>query len=127
MLVAAAALIVAACSGSGSTPTSGAPVASAAGSPAAPATAACTVVGGAGTAAEIKGFAFPSGLAVQAGQAITWTNGDSAKHTVTFDDGSCSTPVDAGGTVTVQYAVPGTYAFHCSIHPTMKGSLEVKG
>lgn len=120
-LVAAAALAVAACSGSGSTAATGAPAAATA------AATACTVVTGTGTAAQIKGFAFPSGLSVQAGQSISWTNGDTANHTVTFDDGSCSTPVSAGATVTVQYTVPGTHAFHCSIHPSMKGSLEVKG
>ena len=57
---------------------------------------ACSVGEGTGTPAEIKNFAFPTGLSVTAGQAIAWTNGDTANHTVTFDDGSCNTPVDSG-------------------------------
>ena len=92
----------------------------------APAAAACSEGSGSGTAAQIKDFTFPTGLSVAAGESITWTNGDSANHTVTFDDGSCDTPVDAGKTVTVTYNTPGTYAFHCKIHPNMTGSLEVK-
>ena len=92
----------------------------------APAAAACSEGSGSGTAAQIKDFTFPTGLSVAAGQSITWTNADSANHTVTFDDGSCDTPVDAGKTVTVTYNTPGTYAFHCKIHPNMTSSLEVK-
>jgi plastocyanin len=126
-LGAAAVLVVAGCSGSGSTAATAAPAGATTGAAPASAAAACAVVAGTGTAAQIKGFAFPGGLSVQAGQSISWTNGDTANHTITFDDGSCSIPVDAGATVTVQYSAPGTHAFHCSIHPSMKGSLEVKG
>ena len=128
VLVATAALALAACSSSGAT---AAPASQpAASAPAAPASAAaggtCSEGTGSGTAAEIKDFAFPTGLSVASGSAISWTNGDSADHTVTFDDGSCNTPVKAGSTVTVTYSTPGTHAFHCTIHPQMTGSLEVK-
>ncbi len=85
------------------------------------------MVDGSGTAAEIKGFAFPTGLTVKAGGSISWTNGDTAPHTVTFDDGTCSTPVAPGTTVTVQYTTAGTHPFHCSVHPNMKSSLDVSG
>jgi plastocyanin len=91
------------------------------------AAAACEVAGSDGTAAEIKGFAFPSGLSIDAGSAIGWTNADGAPHTVTFDDGSCDTRVDPGATVTVTYGVAGTYAFHCSIHPNSKGNARGQG
>lgn len=124
-LIATATLALAACSGGGATaaPASQGPAASA---PASVAASACSVGEGTGAAAEIKNFTFPTGLSVPAGQAIAWTNGDSANHTVTFDDGSCNTPVASGATVVVTYTVPGTYAFHCAIHSSMTGSLEVK-
>lgn len=132
VLIATAALVLAACSSSSATsapasqgPASQAPAASAAGSPAA-AGACATSAEGNGAPAQIMNFAFPTGLSVTAGQAIAWTNGDTANHTVTFDDGSCSTPVDAGQTVVVTYTTPGTHAFHCSIHPSMTGTIEVK-
>jgi plastocyanin len=93
------------------------------------AAAACEVVDGAtGTAAEIRGFAYPADLAVAAGGSITWTNADGAPHTVTFDDGTCASgTIGAGGSATVRYDVAGTFAFHCSIHPTMTGTLVVGG
>lgn len=151
--LAAATLLLAACSAGGATPTpvpatpattnapatpapatpatTNAPAATDAPSTPADATAAagCEVVAdGTGTAAAIKGFAFPSGLTVKAGEAIAWTNGDSAPHTVTFDDGTCASgSIGGGATVVVQYTTPGTYTFHCAIHPKMTGSIEVKG
>lgn len=92
------------------------------------AAAACDVTGTGGTAAEIKGFAFPSGLSVTAGEAVTWTNADSAPHTVTFEDGSCDSGSigGGGGSVTVTYTAAGTYPVLCRIHPTMTGSIEVR-
>ncbi|HEY4189882.1 MAG TPA: cupredoxin domain-containing protein [Candidatus Limnocylindrales bacterium] len=127
VLVAIVAIVLAACSSSSATaaPASQAPAASAAGSPAA-AGACAPSTDAAGTPAEIKNFTFPTGLSIKAGDAVAWTNGDSANHTVTFDDGSCSTPVDAGATVVVTYLTPGTHAFHCTIHSSMTGTIEVK-
>lgn len=127
-LVATAALALAACSSSGGATAAPAsqPAASSAASAPAAAGGACSAGTGSGTAAQIKDFTFPSGLSVAAGSAISWTNGDSTNHTVTLDDGSCDTPVNAGETVTVTYNTPGTFAFHCTIHPNMTGSLEVK-
>jgi plastocyanin len=137
--IAAAALALAACSGGGATtapatqapasqaPASQAPASAPPSEGAASGAATCEVVAGAtGTAAEIKGFAFPAGLTVKAGDAITWSNGDSAPHTVTFDDGTCASGNIAGGaSVTVSYTVAGSYPFHCAIHPQMTGTLEV--
>jgi plastocyanin len=142
-LLGAATLALAACSGSGattapatpgltaappSTAVSGAPSAAPASSAPSAATACAVVTGATGTAAQIQGFAFPSGLTVKAGQAITWTNGDGAPHTVTFDDGSCASgQIGPGSSVTVRYDVAGTFTFHCSIHTSMKGTLVVTG
>ena len=135
-------LILAACAGGGATtapatPAPQAPTAAAASDPAATeepvppseVAPACEVVDGDGsTTADIAGFAFPAGLSVPAGTTITWTNRDRAPHTVTFDDGSCSSgSIGAGASRTVRYDLPGTYPFHCAIHPNMTGSLEVKG
>ena len=132
--LAAATLILAACSGGGVTATTGPVAATTPTAPseatAPPLTAAlCEVVAdGTGAPAEIKGFAFPAGLTVKAGEAIAWTNADSAPHTVTFDEGSCkSGSIGPGATVVVMYTTPGTYAYHCAIHAKMTGTLEVKG
>ncbi|MEO5965570.1 MAG: cupredoxin domain-containing protein [Candidatus Limnocylindrales bacterium] len=133
-ILAAAALLLAACgSGTGGTTppssaVSGPPVASASADGGGAASECEVSTTATGTPAQIKGFAFPTGLSVQAGTAIAWTNGDGAAHTVTFTDGLCkSGQIAPGATVTIVYTVAGTYPFACSIHPSMTGTLEVKG
>ena len=74
-------------------------------------------------AVVIAGFAFTTSPA-SAG-TITVQNDDTTAHTVTADDGSFDVRVEAGESGTIDVSEPGTYAFHCTIHPNMTGSLEV--
>ncbi len=84
----------------------------------------------AGTAAlktEIRAFAFAQDLTVAAGQAVVWTNMDAVPHTVAADDGSwASGEIDRGGSFAMTFDKPGTYGYHCGIHPFMQGTLTVK-
>jgi plastocyanin len=59
---------------------------------------------------------------------VAVTNTDSAAHTVTGDGlNQFDVQAPAGQTVTFTApTAPGTYPFHCSIHPNMHGSLIVK-
>ena len=124
-------LALAACGGSGATvaPASDAPPSEA--PPASEGTggsAACEVVEEAGAVeAQAAEFAFsPDPVTASVGDAITWTNADSAPHTVTLDDGSCDTgQFGQGETGTLRFNAPGTYAYHCALHPNMKGTVEV--
>ncbi|MEK6913432.1 MAG: cupredoxin domain-containing protein [Nanoarchaeota archaeon] len=80
---------------------------------------------------EISNFAFsPQTLSVQAGDAvtITWINNDLAPHTITSDTGNelGSASFGNGKTFSHTFSVPGTYAYHCSIHPSMKGQIIVE-
>jgi plastocyanin len=111
LLVAAVAIIAAACNGSGP---------SAYGAPAS--TAATTT-----NAATIKGFSFqPEVLKVKVGAKVTWTNDDTVAHTVTADTTSfASGNLQPGGSFSFTFTRPGTYAYHCSIHPSMHGSVVV--
>jgi plastocyanin len=76
---------------------------------------------------EIKNFAFsPSSLTAKVGDKVTWKNSDSAAHTVTFDDGSVdSKNIDNNGTFEHTFASAGTFAYHCTIHTNMKGTVTV--
>ena len=84
----------------------------------------------AANAVEIKGFAFnPATITVSKGTTITWTQQDSAPHTVTttdapvaFDSGSLS----KGGTFSYTFDTSGTYEYYCSIHPSMKAKVIVQ-
>jgi plastocyanin len=121
-LVATTALVVAGCASGAATsaPASGGTESAAAGGPCTPSTEIGTV------AVDISGFAFPAEVEAEAGETISWTNNDAAQHTVTLDDGSCTTPqfsTDATGSLTFTQA--GTYAYHCNVHPNMTGRIVI--
>jgi plastocyanin len=75
----------------------------------------------------IRGFAFgPASIRVKAGTVVTWTQQDEDQHTVTADDASFgSAPLTTGQTFTHAFTAPGTYRYHCSIHPFMHGTVVV--
>ena len=84
---------------------------------------------GPGTAVSIAGFAFvPSTITVAAGQSITWTNTDPVAHTSTSDDRTSWDSGDLGphASFSTTFAQPGTYAYHCTIHPFIRGTVIVK-
>jgi plastocyanin len=68
----------------------------------------------------------PQAASLSAGQSLAWTNQGAAPHTATEDSGSWDTGVLLpGATAAVNFAAPGTYAYHCTLHPWMKGSVVV--
>lgn len=90
-----------------------------------------TAIGGgngtATTAVEIVEFSYgPDPIEVEVGDAVTWTNEDSAPHTATADDGSFDTgTLDKGKGKSVTFKEAGTFPYFCEIHPTMHGTVEV--
>jgi len=68
----------------------------------------------------------PSTISVTAGTTITWTNKDAIGHTVTSDAGLFDSGVIAtNGTYQYTFSTPGSYAYHCKIHPGMTASVTV--
>jgi plastocyanin len=85
--------------------------------------------GSAATTAEVampgKVFA-PSELDVLVGTTVTWRNTDRSTHTVTEDeDVFDSGHIRPGGEFTRTFAQSGRFAFHCTIHRFMRGSVSV--
>ena len=77
---------------------------------------------------DISGFSFaPSALTVQVGDTVTWTNLDSATHTVTFNGSPSlsSGGLQEGDTHSVTFDSVGTYAYGCSPHASMQGTITV--
>lgn len=75
----------------------------------------------------MKDFAFePSTAQVKVGQEVSWRNEDSAKHDAFSEEHNLDT-ADIGQGETVEFTPeePGTIDYICSIHPEMKGTLEV--
>lgn len=71
----------------------------------------------------------PARATLQVGQIVEWTNTGSVTHTVTFTNYPyLSDPTLApGGTWEVKFEKAGTYAYECTIHAGMTGTLVVSG
>ena len=83
-----------------------------------------------GAAVTIDNFTFaPATLTVAKGTKVVFTNRDDIPHTVTSaltPPRFRSPPLDTGETVTIAFDTPGTYAYFCSLHPHMQGTIVVK-
>ena len=77
----------------------------------------------------IDNFTFaPTALAVPAGTRVTWVNHDDVPHQIVSTDKrfTPSPVLDTGQQYTCAFAAPGTYAYFCSIHPRMTGTITVR-
>ena len=84
--------------------------------------------GGGSVSLTAANFEFePGDLSAAAGDTIEFTNEDDAPHTFTAEDAGIDEEVDAGGSTSISLAdaEPGSYDFVCTIHPEMKGTLEI--
>lgn len=79
--------------------------------------------------ASIQAYKFmPGDLTVKVGDTITWTNNDTAPHTVTTLAGPVpigSPTLKKGDTFSFTFTKPGVYQYGCSIHPDMKAKVTV--
>lgn len=75
----------------------------------------------------IHNFAFgPQVVTIKAGTTVHWTNRDAEAHTVTSDTGAFKSPVlQPGSSYSYRFTKPGTYSYHCTIHPFMTGKVVV--
>ncbi len=81
----------------------------------------------AGTVA-IDNFTFnPHQLTVKAGSTVIWTNKDDIPHAIAAVNKEFkSKALDTGDAYSFTFAVPGTYAYFCSLHPHMTGTIVVE-
>jgi YVTN family beta-propeller protein len=79
-------------------------------------------------AVSIANFAFaPASLVVAPGTTVTWRNDDGAPHAIAFADGAA--PSDLllpGQNFARTFATAGTFAYSCSVHPYMQGTVTVR-
>ena len=69
----------------------------------------------------------PKEIRVASGTSVTFTNSGMVFHTVT-SDGATRTfdvAVNPGASATVTFERAGTFAYHCGVHPDMKGVVHV--
>jgi len=76
---------------------------------------------------DIAGFKFtPESLVIQVGDTVRWTNNDGAPHTATsdtlvWDSGNLTT----GQQYEFKFLKPGTYSYHCDVHPTTMKDAKI--
>jgi plastocyanin len=93
--------------------------------PAAPAAAAMDHGDGPAVSIYNAAFAVPH-VDVLAGDTVTWHNDSVRTHNVNADDGSFVSPrLLMSGTFGHRFDAPGTYAYYCQLHPTMRGDVAV--
>ena len=96
---------------------------------------ATTVNTSAGSGTQVQALASlafsPTSVAVPVGATVTWVFG-SVAHTVTFDavagrpaDIGTAGAANANVSIARTFATAGAYTYHCSIHPSMIGSVVV--
>lgn len=83
------------------------------------------------TDVAIENFAYsPGSVSVSVNSVVKWSNLDSSTHTVTSttapSGGSFDVQVNPGSSVCLSFTAAGTYNYHCSIHPSMTGSVAVQ-
>ncbi len=85
-----------------------------------------TVPGGP-TAIAITDFIFmPGDVTVQVGETVTWTNNDTAPHTVAANQGAfTSGTLHKGDSFSFRATQAGVYAYYCQLHPFMKATVTV--
>ena len=70
----------------------------------------------------------PNTIQITKGETVEWVNDDLTPHTVTSDNGGefDSGSMDVGATWRHTFTQPGTFAYSCTFHREMKGSIVVK-
>lgn len=77
---------------------------------------------------KIQAMAFvPQTLTIPVNSTVKWRNLDGIAHTVTSDNASWdSGNIPAGSTFKFTFTTTGTFPYHCTIHPSMTGTIIVQ-
>jgi plastocyanin len=68
----------------------------------------------------------PETITVRRGETIVWVNKDPFPHTVTAKNAFDSREIAAGRSWKYTARKAGEFAYVCTLHPTMKGTLRVE-
>jgi plastocyanin len=77
---------------------------------------------------RIVDFAYaPATVTIRVGDTVTWINRDPVEHTATATNGSFDTGMIApDGSARIRFTRAGTYAYLCTPHPDMRGTVVVR-
>ncbi|MEA2420863.1 MAG: hypothetical protein QOE60_3069 [Thermoleophilaceae bacterium] len=85
-------------------------------------------IAAASTGVTISDFQFsPAAVTVNVGDTVTWTNNGPTPHSATSSSGVWDTGImDAGQSGSHTFIEPGTFAYICTPHPNMHGTVVVQ-
>ena len=70
----------------------------------------------------------PKAVNINQDDSVTWTNNDTINHQVVANNGNYASPIlGPGKSWTRKFASGGTFHYHDSLHPGLKGTVIVKG
>jgi plastocyanin len=76
---------------------------------------------------NIASFAFlPAKISAMAGKALTFLNSDDTPHQIAVANGPRTAVFLRGQKASLTIDKPGEYNYICGLHPSMKGTIEVK-
>ena len=75
----------------------------------------------------IEDFSFePDVIEAETGEVITFMNAGFESHNATLDSGACAIPtIETARRDGLLFLVAGRYAFHCTVHTWMTGTIEI--
>jgi len=87
-----------------------------------------TIVAGASSPSNPTGHYSPASITVVIGanNTVTWINKDYSIHTITSNNGIFDSGLlNSGDKWSYTFSTPGTFGYHCAIHPYMTGNVTV--
>jgi plastocyanin len=82
-----------------------------------------------GVTVSMRDFSFaPATVTIGVGDSVTWVNDGEEPHTATADNGSFDTgELAPGGSGSQTLSSAGSFAYSCTLHPGMVGTVVVQG
>ena len=74
-------------------------------------------------------YAFsPAAITITKGSQVVWVDGSDASHTVTSNNGGFTSSglINPKQSFSATFPNAGTFAYHCTVHPYMTGTITVK-
>jgi plastocyanin len=70
----------------------------------------------------------PKTVTINQADAVKWTNADKVNHQLVANNGAFASPImKPGDTYSFTFNAAGTFRYHDALHPTLTGTITVKG
>lgn len=84
-----------------------------------------SIVEGASTLGNAAFDPSPYTISLASKSTVKWVNNDATTHTIVIPGVTTSGNLGPRGTFQAMFITTGSYPYHCGIHPSMVGTIEV--